>query len=147
VGFADRETVQRFIEEQYGAEPEYLWAKYPEYAVFRRQDNRKWFAVLMNVPKKKLGLEGEEVVEILDLKCDPKLIGALRKNQGFLPAYHMSKENWITVLLDGSVSMEELEPLLDMSYGLAKGGKSKGGQTNRHVKEKVSAKTGGENDV
>jgi len=123
MGLANRETVQKWIQEQYGAEPEYLWAKYPEYAVFRRQDNRKWFAVQMNVSRRKLGLEGEEAAEILNLKCDPKLIGVLRKNPAFLPAYHMSKENWITVLLDGSVSMEELEPLLDMSYGLADGGR------------------------
>ncbi len=120
---AHRETVLKFLEEQYGAEPEYLWAKHPEYAVFRRQNNRKWFALLANVPKRKLGLEGEEDAEILNLKCDPMLIGALRKNPAFLPAYHMSKANWITVLLDGSVSMEELEPLLDMSYALADGGK------------------------
>jgi len=139
MGLADRETVQRFLQEQYGAEPEYLWARYPEYAVFRRQDSRKWFAVLMNVPKKKLGLEGEEAAEVLNLKCDPMLIGALRKNPAFLPAYHMSKENWITVLLDGSVSLEELEPLLDMSYGLAVKGNSKRG--------KASPETGGKSNV
>lgn len=136
---AHRETVLKFIEEQYGAEPEYLWAKYPKYAVFRRQDNRKWFAVVMAVQRNKLGLDGEEMADILDIKCDPKLAGPLRKNQGFLPAYHMSKTSWITVLLDGSVSMEELEPLLDMSYGLAGGGKAKRG--------KESKETGGKSDV
>ncbi len=125
MGLADRETVQKWIQEQYGAEPEYLWTRYPEYAVFRRQNNRKWFALLANVPRRKLGLEGEGDAEILNLKCDPMLIGSLRKNPAFLPAYHMSKANWITVLLDGSVSMEELEPLLDMSYELADSGKVK----------------------
>lgn len=120
---ARRETVFNFIEEQYGAEPEHLWVKYPEYAVFRRQNNRKWFAVVMTVPGKKLGLDGEDAVDILDIKCDPKIAGGLRKNRGFLPAYHMSKTSWITVLLDGSVSMGELEPLLDMSYALTDGGR------------------------
>ncbi len=116
---AYRETILQDIESRYGAAPEYLWAKYPTYAVFRRQNNRKWFAVLMDVPRNKLGLDGEGSVDILDIKCDPKLAGGFRESRGFLPAYHMSKANWITVLLDGSVSMGELEPLLDMSYDLA----------------------------
>ena len=63
---------------------------------------------------------------ILDLKCDPRLIGTLRESPGFLPAYHMNKANWITVLLDGSVSMEDLMPLLDLSYDLANGGRRRG---------------------
>lgn len=120
---ARRENVLQYIENRYAAAPEYLWARYPAYAVFRRQNDRKWFAVLMDVPRNRLGLDGEESVDILDIKCDPKLAGSLRENHGFLPAYHMSKTNWITILLDGSVSMEELAPLLDMSYDLADNGR------------------------
>lgn len=120
---ARRENVSQYIESRYAAVPEHLWAKYPAYAVFRRQNNRKWFAVLMDVPRNRLGLNGGESVDILDIKCDPKLAGSLRENRGFLPAYHMNKTSWITVLLDGSVSMEELAPLLDMSYDLADHGR------------------------
>ena len=58
-----------------------------------------------------------------EFKCDPVLSGSLRQGGGFLPAYHMNKANWITVLLDGTVSMEDLGPLLDMSYDLADGGR------------------------
>ena len=54
----------------------------------------------MDVPKKKLGLQGEEMLEVVDFKCDPILIGTLREEPGFFPAYHMSKDNWITVALD-----------------------------------------------
>lgn len=123
MNLAYREAVLQNIESRYAAEPEYLWAKYPTYAVFRRQNNRKWFAVLMDVPGDKLGLPGKDSIDILDIKCDPKLAGSLRAGHGFLPAYHMNKSHWITVLLDGSVSMEELMPLLDMSYDMAGRGK------------------------
>ena len=51
----------------------------------------------MDVPKNKLGLQGEEMLEVVDFKCDPILIGTLREEPGFFPAYHMSKDSWITV--------------------------------------------------
>lgn len=107
------------IRERFGAEPEYLWRSDPDSAAIRRADNRKWFAVLLRVPRSRLGLPGEGDADILDLKCDPLLIGALRAREGFLPAYHMNKERWITVLLDGQVDTTEGAELLDMSYQLA----------------------------
>ena len=70
----------------------------------------------MDVPKNKLGLQGEEMLEVVDFKCDPILIGTLREEPGFFPAYHMSKDSWITVALDGSVSDDKTKMLLDMSY-------------------------------
>ena len=54
----------------------------------------------MDIPKNKLGLQGEEMLEVVDFKCDPILIGTLREEPGFFPAYHMSKDSWITVALD-----------------------------------------------
>ena len=66
VELAYRENVLRRLAERYGTEPEHLWAKYPTYAAFRRQNNQKWFAALMNVPRCKLGLEGDTPVDILN---------------------------------------------------------------------------------
>ena len=71
---------------------------------------------MMDIPKNKLGLQGEENLEVVNFKCDPILIGALREEPGFFPAYHMSKDSWITVALDGSVSDDKIKMLLDMSY-------------------------------
>ena len=70
----------------------------------------------MDVPKNRLGLLGTDVVDILDVKCDPAMIDMLRQSPGFLPGYHMNKTNWLTVLLDGMVSDEQILDLLDMSY-------------------------------
>ena len=111
-----REMLFTHVREQYGVEPEYLWARTPTYAVLRHQGNGKWFAAVLDVPKNRLGLGGEELVDILDIKCGPAMVGSLLGRAGFLPAYHMNKNHWITILLDGSVAWEEIEQLLFLSY-------------------------------
>lgn len=115
---AIRDSLLEYARKQYGVEPEYLWKKYPGYAVLRRPDNRKWFAVIMDIPKEKLGLAGSDYMDIVDLKCAPVMVGSLRETPGYFPAYHMNKENWISVSLDGSVPLEEICKLLDLSFGL-----------------------------
>lgn len=69
----------------------------------------------MDVSKDKLGLRGSEPLDVVNFKCDPILIGSLRGEPGFFPAYHMNKEQWLTAALDGSVSDEQIKMLLDMS--------------------------------
>lgn len=111
-----RNELEAFIMETYNAEADYPWRKSPNHAVFRHCSNRKWFALIMDVPKNKLGLQGEGLLDVVNLKCDPILIGSLREEPGFLPAYHMSKDHWITVSLDGSAPDDKIKMLLDMSY-------------------------------
>lgn len=113
--------VVSYIRETYGAEPEFLWAKTPNNAVFRHPDNRKWFAaLLMETPGRRLGLASDGPVDILDLKCDPRLTGSLLESGRCLPGYHMNKEHWITVLLDGSVPLPEVFSLIGMSYEITR---------------------------
>lgn len=116
-----RTVICEYALNNYGTQPEYLWMSYPDYAVLRRADNKKWYAIIMDVPKNKLGLIGEERVDILDIKCSSALREILTEQKGFLPAYHMNRENWITVLLDGSVDRKTVLGLLDESYEMAKG--------------------------
>ena len=114
----DRQDIAEFIKNEFDVIGERLWAIFPDYVVFRNKKNKKWFAVIMDIEKSKLGLEDEGKIDIIDLKCDPILIGSLLHNKGYLPAYHMSKTCWITVLLDGSVGKDELQDLLCLSYEL-----------------------------
>lgn len=88
--------------------------------MFRHANNRKWFALMMEVPRDKLGLAGTEKLDIVNFKCDPILISSLRGETGIFPVYHMNKASWITAALDGSVSAETIELLLDVSYELTK---------------------------
>lgn len=111
-----RQQVYQYIAEQYGVSPEYLWQKFPEYAVWRHVDNRKWFALLMNIPREKIMWSGTGAVDILDLKCDPKIINQVLDEPGIIPGYHMHKGNWLTVVLDGSCPLPRVCELIDQSY-------------------------------
>ncbi len=111
-----RADILKYAKENFNTEPDHPWEKYPEHIVLRHKDNFKWYALLMEVSKDKLGLCGDENVDILNIKCDPILIGSLLDNNGYLPAYHMNKEHWITIVLDGSVSSDEIFNLLNMSF-------------------------------
>ncbi len=111
-----RRDILQYAEDVYGTQAEYLWKDTPTAAVLRHKTNRKWYAILMEVPKVRLGLTGEGIVDVLNVKCDPLLIGSLLKSKGFLPAYHMSKVHWISILLDGSLPTEDIYPLVDLSF-------------------------------
>ncbi|OUP83030.1 UNVERIFIED_ORG: hypothetical protein B5F06_12520 [Lacrimispora saccharolytica] len=113
------------IQSLYGVSPEYLWSSSPDSAVFRHTENGKWFVVLMRVSAEKLprlretGTGGTEFVNILNLKCEPELAAALAAGKrGIFPAYHMNKTHWISVCLNGSVSEEELDSLIELSFEL-----------------------------
>lgn len=112
----NRTELKQFIMENYSVEADYPWLKHPNFEVFRHSNNQKWFALIMDVPKDKLGLRGTEPLDVVNFKCDPILIGSLRGEPGIFPAYHMNKEQWLTAALDGSVSDEQIKMLLDMSY-------------------------------
>ena len=75
---------------------------------------------MVEVNAKKLGLQEDKTVDVLNILCDPMMIGSLRMKEGFFPAYHMNKENWISILLDSTVSADEIKPLLELSYQLTR---------------------------
>lgn len=114
---------QSYIEEAYGIAGEYPFAKDATTCVFRHENNRKWFAVMMQIPREKLGLAPGGDIRVVNVKCDPRLIGSFRQEQGIFSAYHMSKAHWLTLALDGTVEEEKMKFLIDMSYDLTKGGK------------------------
>lgn len=113
-----REKVLERAAEQYHTQAEHLWAKYPQHVVLRHSSNQKWYALIMNIHRSKLGIEGDAYVDILNVKADPVMAGSFLSKEGFLPGYHMHKGNRITVLLDGTVPMDIIELLLDTSFSL-----------------------------
>ena len=116
----NREELEAYILNHYSTAPDYPWADTPRAAVFRHAGNRKWFALVMDVPRDKLGLAGTEKLDIVNFKCNPILIASLRGEPGIFPAYHMNKSSWITAALYGSVQAKTIELLLDVSYELTK---------------------------
>ncbi len=112
-----RQQIQDHIKKEYGVSPEHPWKRYPDFAVFRHSDNGKWFALIMDVDTSKLGLPGGQTVDVIDLKVgDPLFRDVLIREDGILPAYHMNKTHWVTVLLDGTVPAERVFGLIGMSY-------------------------------
>ncbi len=120
---AERKQVFEYVGKYYKTIPEYPWDDLN--AVLRRSDNRKWYGVVLRVERRKLGLDGDGEVDVINLKEEPFFIGSLRMKEGFHPAYHMNKEKWISVRLDGSVPQEEIRNLIDLSYELTAPKKAK----------------------
>ncbi len=114
----DRKRFEALIEEKYGISADHPWTSTPNNTVFRHKGSKKWFALTMNIKKSLLGLEGEGSVDAVNLKCDFFLLCSLIEEDGFYPAYHMNKNHWITMLLDGSVDDAQAEKLLDISFTL-----------------------------
>ncbi len=111
-----RKPALEYALNEYGTSAEYPWESAPEYAVLRH-GNGKWYAVIMNISPSKLGINGERLIDVMNVKCDPFLLGTFLSRDGYFPPYHMTKTgNWITVSLDGKVDIEQVKFMLDMSY-------------------------------
>ena len=113
-----RKEIEKYINENYDVLQEYPWDDSPSFATFKHKDNKKWFALIMDIPFEKLDANRRGIVSVINLKNIPEIIGGLRKENGIFAAYHMNKEHWITVLLDGSVPKDEICSLIDISYDL-----------------------------
>ncbi len=117
-----RDEILSYARERFGTEPDYPWDSEPTYAVLRHKKSKKWYGLIMDIPREKLGLEGGRT-DILNIKCDPVLIGSLILADGYFKAYHMSKEHWLTVILDGTVLLDSIIGLLEQSFELTSEGR------------------------
>lgn len=111
-----RERIEKKISDRYGCQVEYLWESSPTSGPVRRGDNRKWFGAFLSVSGDRVGLETKETVQLLNVKCHPIMIGSLLGEKGYLPAYHMNKTNWVSILLDGTLPDGDIMALVDQSY-------------------------------
>lgn len=103
------------IKDKFGDNPEFLWQKLPGYAIFRNLTNRKWYALIMNISKSKLG-KGKGEVEILNLKLTEEKTQKLLQRKGFYPSYHMKKADWITIVLDDTIADTEIMQYVSESH-------------------------------
>ena len=105
--------------EMYGTELEFLWEKFPSYAVWRRNDNAKWYGVIGTVQRSKLGFDTDELAEIVDMQIEQENMGALMEQEHYYPGWYMSKKTWYTIVLDDTVPDCELKRRFDESYRIA----------------------------
>ena len=93
---------QEFLEyclNTYGTSPDYPFDEDFETAVLRHGSNRKWYAIVMKVSRRKFGFENDEVIDVVNLKLPTEMFGSFGAADGVYPAYHMNKLHWISVLL------------------------------------------------
>ncbi len=108
----------KYIKTKYDNEPEFLWEKFAGNAVFRHKENDKWYGLLLTISKSKLGLDSDELVDIIDLKILPEDIENVVDNEKYFLGYHMNKKHWFTIILDNSVPTDEIFKFIDKSYNI-----------------------------
>ena len=113
--FNQSNRITNMIKEKYDIGPEFLWDKFPNHGVFRNPRSGKWFGIIMDIDKSKIISNEEGEIEILNVKLDSDVEMYINK-KGIYPAYHLSKKNWITIILDDTLSDEEILQLIEISY-------------------------------
>ena len=113
------EELTAYVKKKYNVLPDYPWAKYPDYQVFRHKGSGKWFCLKMQVSGDKLGKEDTDLIDVINVKADPEFIRFVAGDHGFYPAYHMSKKHWVTIVLS-EVGDKEIIAALDTSFAMTK---------------------------
>ena len=112
-----RGDIYEYVNKKYNSKIEFLWRRYPNYAVFRNNDNKKWYGIIMDIPYQKLKINKDGIVDILNVKVkNPMLKDFLIHSDGIFDGYHIARGNWISILLDGSVTINKIFDLIDESF-------------------------------
>ena len=120
-------NIQEFLEyclNTYGTAPDYPFDDLLETAVFRHADNRKWYAIVMHVSRRKFGFDSDEVIDVVNLKLPTEMFGSFGAADGVYPAYHMNKLHWISVLLPDALD-DIVQFLVNVSFEATKSPKKK----------------------
>jgi predicted DNA-binding protein (MmcQ/YjbR family) len=116
----NRHEFASYIEDFYGIKYDCPFEDELDAWCFRHPDNKKWFALVMKIKKRKLGIDSDEYIDIVNMKCAPEIMDYLWHEIGVFPAYHMNKKHWLTLALDGSCSDETLQFVANISYDLTR---------------------------
>ena len=75
--------------------------------------------LVFKVMGKMFALTDVDLFESINLKCDPEEAALLRERyDAVVPGYHMNKQHWNTVLMDGSLPDTLVTQWIDQSYDL-----------------------------
>ena len=111
--------VIRYVKDKYNDDLEFLWKKFPQNAVWRNKTNNKWYGALLIISERKLELKSDRIIDIIDLRYSKDGIKEIIDNKKIFAGYHMNKNSWITIKLDGSIKIEKIFELIDNSYKLS----------------------------
>ena len=120
-------TKQAFLKyclDMYGTAPDYPFENDFETAVLRHSDNRKWYAIVMRVSRRKFGQDSDEIIDVVNLKLPVEMFGSFDVADGIYPAYHMNKLHWISVLLPDAPD-DVVKLVVNVSFDATKNKKKK----------------------
>ena len=124
-----REELFEYCADAYGTAPDYPFDEDFETAVLRHTDNRKWYAIVMKVSRRKFGFDSDEVIDVVNLKLPTEMFGSFGAADGVYPAYHMNKLHWISVLLPDAPD-DIIQFLVNVSFEATKVKEKKKRQKN-----------------
>ena len=107
-----------WIKTQFGAEPDYPWQDDAPWSFVFRCPNEKWFALVMRIKYRQLGLTSDDEVWVVNMKASQDEIPNLIDKKSIFPAWHMNKKHWITVLLTAATDFNKLCELTQKSWEL-----------------------------
>lgn len=116
--FQQARRISAYIKSRYGVDPEFLWAKYPSFGVYREQESQKWFALIGRVSKCKVdhGTDSEEETEFVNVRLKTDSSNPGHNVRGIYEAYHMNKKSWVSIILDDTLPDSEIQAFIEDSY-------------------------------
>ena len=94
-----KQEIFELCSSSYLTQPDYPFDEDFETAVLRHADTRKWYAIVMRVPRSKFVIGNDEIIDVVNLKLPTEMFGSFGATDGVYPAYHMNKLHWVSVLL------------------------------------------------
>ncbi len=104
--------INNMIYGKYGDKPQYKWE---DNTACVYENNGKWYGIVMCIDRSKIA-DGSGEIEVINVKLDKNKIINLLKRNGFYKAYHMNKKYWISIILDDSLSDDEIFSLIEESH-------------------------------
>ena len=114
-----KQTFLDYCRNAYGTAADYPFDKDFETAVLRHSGNRKWYAIVMRVSRRKFGFDCDEVIDVVNVKLPLEMFGSFGPSEGVYPAYHMNKLHWISLLLP-DIADDLTEFLVNASFEATK---------------------------
>ena len=110
--------INEYIAEKYHDKPEFLWANFPTYAIYRNKKSKKWYALIGTIAFNKVNKNSssEKIVEIINVKIDKNRLNEHLNKKGVYEAFHMNKKSWVTIVLDNTLTDSEIAKFINESY-------------------------------
>ncbi len=120
--FRNKQTLEviNYVNDKYQEKLEFLWKDEDKCAVFRHQNPKKWYGVVMSISGEKLGVKDKKEIEIIVLKIEPLVLEQLVDNDKYFRGYHMNKKHWLTIILDGRIPLSKVLQFVNNSYNITK---------------------------